>query len=147
MGSLVFFGLCFGSVFATVVMNMFSFKNLLGISFLGNGVGLVGFCMFRDFGILSFTRFMCGFFQIFLVIYLPLFIDTFGTTITKSMWMSYVLLAPPLGVVIGYGLTGFVLGYDLDWRISFFIQGILMVMSFISIQYVPAKYLNINDVV
>jgi len=147
LGSLVFFGLCFGSVFATIVMNTMSFKKIMSISFLGNGLGLVAFCMFRDFTVLGITRFVCGFFQIFLVIYLPLYIDTFGTTHTKSMWMSYILVAPPVGVVIGYGLTGVVIAYDLDWRISFFIQGVLMALSFFSVVYVPARYLNIDQVI
>ena len=45
LGSLVFGGLVFGSICATFFVNLLSYKAILSISFLGNGIGLLTFTM------------------------------------------------------------------------------------------------------
>jgi predicted MFS family arabinose efflux permease len=121
LGSFVFLGLVIGSLGATFLLGMFKFRTLLALSFLGNGVGLVMFTMTEQFYVLCFARFISGFFQIILTIYIPLYADSFGTPKTKPFLLSMVLLAGPIGVVTGYGLTGIMVGYGITWRISFVI--------------------------
>ena len=119
LGSLVFLGLVMGSVCATFMLNLFTFKTILMFSFLGNGIGLLLFTATREFYLMGLARFMSGFFQIFLTIYIPLYADQFGTPTSKPLMMSLILVAGPIGVVTGYGLTGIVVSYGYDWRISF----------------------------
>lgn len=60
-GSLVFFGLAVGSVCATLLVSMFTWKQLLGISFWGNCMGLFLFGISSDYLVLCFARFFSGF--------------------------------------------------------------------------------------
>ena len=62
LGSLVFGGLVFGSLCATLFVNVLSYKTILSFSFLGNGIGLITFTMTDQFFLLSITRFLSGFF-------------------------------------------------------------------------------------
>lgn len=54
--------------------------------------------------IMGLTRMISGFFQISLVIYFPVWVDTFGEN-RKTLWLSYIQLAVVLGVVMGYIIT------------------------------------------
>ena len=146
LGSLVFVGLLFGSVCATFVLNRLAYKVVLGASFFGNGASLLLFSMTRSFAVMCVARFLSGFFQIFLTIYIPLYVDTFGTKTTKPIMLSLILLAPPIGVVTGYGITGTCISAGVDWRVSFIIQGATMAFCFFVILLIPNKLINIDDV-
>jgi hypothetical protein len=54
---------------------------------------------------MCFARWLSGFNQVFPLIYIPLYIDAFATKESKSLWMSSVLLAAPVGTMFGFGLT------------------------------------------
>lgn len=146
LGSLVFVGLLFGSLCATVVLNRLAYKVVLGASFFGNGASLLLFSTTRSFAVMCVARFLSGFFQIFLTIYIPLYVDTFGTKTTKPIMLSLVLLAPPIGVVIGYGITGICISSGADWRTSFIIQGATMAFCFGIILLIPNRLINIDEV-
>lgn len=146
LGSLVFVGLLFGSLCATFVLNRLAYKVVLGASFFGNGASLLLFSMTRSFPVMCGARFLSGFFQIFLTIYIPLYVDTFGTKTTKPIMLSLILLAPPIGVVIGYGITGICIAAGADWRASFIIQGATMAFCFFVILLIPNKLINIDEV-
>ena len=128
------------------MLGMTKFRTLLAISFLGNGVGLLMFTITEKFYLLCFARFISGFFQIILTIYIPLYADSFGTPKTKPFLLSMVLLAGPIGVVSGYGLTGIMVQYGITWRISFVIQGVVMALSCFIMFLIPSKFINIDDV-
>ena len=145
-GSLVFFGLAVGSVCATLIVSFFTWKQLLGISFLGNCMGLFLFALSSDYSILCFARFFSGFNQIFLTIYLPLYVDTYSAKGSKSVYMSFILLSPPFGVLLGYSLTAYCITFYESWRLSFIIQGLLMGFSAIILILIPTKYINIDEV-
>jgi hypothetical protein len=51
---------------------------------------------------------------------MPLFIDTYGSHREKATWLSLMLLSAPLGVILGYSLTGF-LALNYSWQTSFLI--------------------------
>ena len=71
-------------------------------SLLINGVSLYLFTIFQPFYLMGLSRFTGGFAQVFLIIYKPVFVDTFASKSQKSILMSLILVSPPLGVVIGY---------------------------------------------
>ena len=145
-GSLVFFGLAVGSVCATLIVSFFTWKQLLGISFLGNCLGLFLFAISSDYSILCFARFFSGFNQTFLTIYLPLYVDTYSAKGSKSVYMSFILLSPPIGVLLGYSLTAYCIAFYDNWRLSFYIQGFFMAFAAILLILIPTKYINIDEV-
>jgi MFS family permease len=145
LGSLVFLGLVTGSLCAAYVMATFKFKTILSVSFLGNGVGLLLFIAKDSFYSMCLSRFISGFFQIFMTIYIPLYVDCFGSRRSKPIMFSLILLAAPLGIVIGYGCTGVLIGNGISWRYSFLFQGATMAFSAIIVLFVPGRLINIFD--
>ena len=142
----MFVGLLFGSLCATFVLDRFAYKTVIGVSFLGNGLSLLLFAITRSFAVMCGTRCLSGFFQIFLTIYIPLYVDTFGTKTTKPIMLSLILLAPPIGVVIGYGITGICIANGTNWRVSFIFQGATMAFCFLVIIFIPNRLINIDEV-
>ena len=147
LGSMVYLGLVSGSLCGAMVLGKFQFKTVLVVSFLGNGAGLLLFIMNDNFYAMSFSRFISGFFQVFLTIYIPLYCDCFGTPITKPYMLSLILLAGPLGLVTGFGCTGLLLGYGISWRYSFLVQGLSMVVAAFLVCLFPSRFININECV
>jgi len=64
IGSLVFFGLLIGSIFATYIFGKVPYKLLLMACYLGNGVGLFMFGSTKVYWWMAFSRFMSGYFQV-----------------------------------------------------------------------------------
>ena len=49
LGSLVFFGLTIGSMIGTLFVGKLSYKAILALSYLGNGLGLLAFAYFTSY--------------------------------------------------------------------------------------------------
>lgn len=79
LGSLVFFGLVIGSATAGFVFGRISYKSILCISMIVNGTSLWLFTAKADYTYMCIARFITGYSQIFLTIYIPLFIDAYCT--------------------------------------------------------------------
>lgn len=77
---------------------------------------------------------------------MPLYVDAFSKKELKTTFMSSILLAPPVGVLIGYGLTATTIGLYENWRMSFVIQGFTMGLSLVFISLVPGRFLDIQKV-
>ena len=105
LGSMVFFGILIGSMSGAFVFQKVSFKTIIMLSLLVNGISLYLFTIFTPFYLMGLMRYTSGFAQVFLIIYKPVFVDTFASKSQKSALMSLILMSPPLGVVIGYLLT------------------------------------------
>lgn len=129
LGSMVFLGLVMGSFIAPVVFSKLSYKTIITLSFVFNGLGIFGFIMVSNFYIICFFRLLSGFAQIFLTIYIPIYCDCFGTKKLKPYMMSLILLAAPLGVTMGYGMSGILVSKGYSWRMPFLVIGIIMGFS------------------
>lgn len=106
LGSLVYVGLTLGSAFATGLFSKGEYiKPTLVVTLLLNAVSLFLFTMTSSFIMISPIRLMIGFFQIFTCIFYPVWCDTYGPERYKSAWLTIMLLASPLGIVLGYALT------------------------------------------
>lgn len=120
LGSMVFFGIVLGSASGAIVFKKFDYRMIILVSLLVNGVFLYLFTWFPKFYQLSLSRLIAGLSQVFVIIYKPVFVDTFASKTQKSYLMSLILVSPPLGVVFGYLLTALVLQkFDSTWRLSF----------------------------
>lgn len=145
LGSMVFLGLVCGSICGAVVLGRLKFKTVLVISFLGNGLGLLLFTVPSNIYVMGFARFLSGFAQIFLTIYIPLYCDCFGSATTKPVMLSLILLAAPIGVVSGYLTTGLLISHGVNWTHSFFFQGVTMLVMAAIICFFPARFINLDD--
>ena len=131
LGSLVFAGLMIGSIISGILFTRYSCKRIILYSFIFTMVGYVFFVFGGQSHILlGCGRFITGFFQVFMVVYFPVWVDHFGDK-NKTIWLSYLQIGPPLGVFLGYSITAVFntlsTSYDwIGWRWSFYLQTILL---------------------
>ena len=74
---------------------------------------------------------------------MPVWASAFGNSTQQALWMTYLMITSPLGVIIGYLLNGFL--YEAyGWRLSFYIQTALLLPSLIGMIFIPNMYYYIN---
>lgn len=61
--------------------------------------------------------------------------------------MSLGLIAPPLGVVIGYVMTSYITNANMEWELSFMIQTGLNFIAAFLVLLIPKVYLNLDEVI
>ena len=105
MGSAVFFGLILGSCTASFIFKKFSYKLIIVSSLVLNGLSLGLFAAGSNFNFMLFARVISGFSQIFIIIYLPLYVDMYITKKWKPTVLSLLMVAVPFSDVAGYTMT------------------------------------------
>lgn len=106
LGSMVFAGLMSGSLISGYLFTVYSCKKLILISISMIIASSLGFCFSNENGFLMIiSRLGCGFFQVFLVVFYPVWVDYFAEE-RKTMWLTYLQIGVPFGMFLGYGITG-----------------------------------------
>jgi predicted MFS family arabinose efflux permease len=119
LGSIVFVGLIFGSIVASGLFSRGEWIKLtLLVALSLNAVSLYAFTQSSSFYFMVIVRGAIGFFQVFVCIFMPVWVDTYGSESQKSIWLTVNMLASPLGVVLGYTLTYYMNLYH-SWEWSF----------------------------
>jgi MFS family permease len=100
--------------------------------------------------LLILSRFIVGFFQIFLIIYMPVWVDKYGEE-NKTIWLTYLQLAVVLGVVVGYIITALfnilhASHHFISWRWAFYLQFVLLTGCLIFLYKTEEKSLATNDI-
>ena len=147
LGSIVYVGLIFGSLVASGLFSKGKWikPTLIG-SLIFTGFFYWCFTLPTNFLLMVFIRGAIGFFQIFLCIFIAVWIDTYGLEAEKTIWLSLNMLAAPLGVVIGYTLT-YYMNVLHSWEWSFILQAICLVPCIACLVVTPSQYLNIEDAI
>lgn len=141
-GSLVFLGNLIGALVSFSLINFFNRKYLLIISLFLNTSCLCTFIIKKAPVYFLFTnRILVGTFQSFISIYLPVWCDQFGIYKKKTMMISYIQVATPLGIVVGYLLTYLIMN-NIGWKYSFIIQGGLIGIIILILLFIPNKYFS-----
>ena len=141
-------GLVAGSAAASGVYSIGSrIKWCLIYTSLFNIASLILFTKCTQYFWMVVLRFFTGFFQVFVQIYMPVWADTFGADEkTKSLWMTILLLASPLGIVLGYTLTYYmILSHTWEW--SFYIQAIALAPCVVCFLITPSRYIDIEQTI
>jgi predicted MFS family arabinose efflux permease len=103
---LVYAGITIGSLLASAIFSKSNLiKPVLFLSLLLNAVSLVVFALSENFYLDATLRLFIGIFQVFVTIYMPVWADIFAKESRKSAWLTFLILAAPLGLVIGFALT------------------------------------------
>ena len=147
LGSIVYVGQTIGSLLATRLLQSQTRccnpKFILASCLFLNIGTLILFTLTTNYMVLVICRMCTGLFQVFFCIYFPVWADVFGDEIQKSTWMTYLLIASPIGVVLGYGMCA-AMQHNIGWRWAFYIQAILLMPSMISLTFMPLKYFDVN---
>ena len=59
------------------------------------------------------------------------------------MWISYLIIATPLGTIIGYLMTAYFQD-NIGWRFSFYALAVLLAPSMFYIVVIPRKYQDVR---
>ena len=151
LSSSVFLGTLLGSLIFAPLINMFNRKYLLISS-----AALCGGCLFIfNFGtsiiyLLYVNRVAVGLFQAFISIYLPVWCNQFGVNKKKALMMALIQIGPPLGVILGYGLTVIFYNDERPWEKPFFIQsiglwGVCLFLLLFPDKYFSRTFFRVND--
>jgi predicted MFS family arabinose efflux permease len=81
---------------------------------------LILFTLTDSYIVLIVCRGCTGLFQVFFCIYFPVWADVFGNEKERSQWLTYLLIASPLGVLMGYGMAAMFLD-NVGWRWAFYV--------------------------
>ena len=147
LGSIVYGGLTCGAGVATGVYSKAKWaKPTLVATLLLNSIAIFLFTLSKSFYIDAGLRFLIGFFQVFSCIYMPVWADAFANEKQKSVWLTFLILSSPLGVVGGFTLTA-VMVEIATWHYSFYIQGMLIVPCALAFFFTPQKYLDIDGTI
>ena len=65
------------------------------------------FVLSRIFWLAVVSRFITGVFQVFLLVYFPVWIDKFGGE-KATMWLTFLQVGVPLGIFAGYAMTSLI---------------------------------------
>ena len=124
----------------------FNSKLVLLFVLLANAISLSMFTLTKLYYLLVISRFLTGFFQVFISIYYPVWADCFGTNeLQKTTWMSILLFSSSLGVLIGYIVTSQII-QKASWKYAFYVQVLATLPIFMIVISTPAKYLDLRTV-
>ena len=137
-GSCIHFGRIFGTILFMFIINIFNRKNLLIISLFINCFSIFCFIITDNIIILIISRILNGLFTSFELIYFPMWIDQFGIQNKKTLMMSLLQMAFPIGMILGY-TANTILGSK-KWNITLLIEIISLFICNLCIIFVPKKY-------
>ena len=139
-GSCIHFGRIFGTILFMFIFNIFNRKNLLIISFFINCISVFFLTITHNIIILFISRVLNGLCTSFGLIYFPIWIDQFGIQNKKTLMMSLLQMAFPIGMIIGYTINT-ILG-SIKWKITLLIEIISLFICNICMIFIPKKYFS-----
>ena len=126
MGSIVFLGIVANGVIAGRVYQSYQTKTVFISGLFLSQISLILLVLTDNYKLALFARFLTGIFQVFNLIFLPVWVDRYGGS-NKTKWITTYQTCHPVGIVLGYGLTSVLITLVGDWRIAFIIQIIILI--------------------
>ena len=111
-------------------MKLFDAMKTRTVIFVGMMLQCLALAMFTvssEYNYQLFARFLSGFSQVILTIYLPVWVDAFAPISKKTKWMTVIITAAPGGLFIGYTMTALIVSMGLSWQWSFYIHIIMLI--------------------
>jgi MFS family permease len=147
LGSLVYLGLSFASLFVSLLFERFGPAKTCSIAILLNSISCFIFSFSSNKMILFFSRFLMGISESFIVIYGPVWVNNYSPKKHSAKWMGILHSVSALGVILGYIFAGVVINFFseyLSWRFAIQIQGIFQIPVSLYFYYEKEEYININ---
>lgn len=125
LGSLVYLGLVAGSITASMTFQNYSAKRILLFTGFGNVISLFIFPNSSNLFFLCLSRITTGYFQVFFVIYFPVWIDIHGKEL-KTKWLTLLQMSVVIGIFLGYAVTALFVQF-ISWHASFYLQIVMLI--------------------
>ncbi|EAS04286.2 MFS transporter (macronuclear) [Tetrahymena thermophila SB210] len=143
LGSVVYAGLLLGSVAASQAFMMIKTKKLIIGVIVSYIFSLLLFLVSDRIILLGFSRTLVGFFQVFLVVFFPVWVDLHGGS-KQTLWLTILQLGVPLGVFLGYLATSFFVKIFSNWQYSFITQIVLLTPCVLSLMLFHSSELDVQ---
>ena len=147
LGSLVYLGLSFASLFVTPVFTRFGPSKVIFFVLILNAACCFIFSFSHIKIVLFTTRFLMGVTEAFVVIYAPVWVNNYAPEQHSAKWMGIMHAITALGVMIGYvvaGITINLLKPYLSWRFAIQVQGIVQIPIALYFYYENENFINVD---
>ena len=149
-GSVDYIGRVIGALIFAVIMGKMNRKKLLIATLILKSITLFIALPFKNSTINIIFRGISGISQVFYTSYLPVWCDQYGKKKHRALMVTIVQLGNPIGIILGYGMgmlcdTFAPEGYS-GWRISFAIEGAILIVCALIILGFKKKYFSENFV-
>jgi predicted MFS family arabinose efflux permease len=142
MGSAVFLGIVANGFFAGRVYQLFETKWVMIAGLICSQLSLMLLVLTRWYYVALLARLLTGAFQVFHIVFLPVWIDRNGGA-NKTSWITIFQTATPVGIFLGYALTAMMVEFY-PWRYAFIVQIILILASVLVITRISDEQINIR---
>jgi predicted MFS family arabinose efflux permease len=141
LGSIVYLGIVIVGTLAGHLYLRFNSKllTLIALVLLEGTLGL--FVLSDQKWTAYVSRFLIGAFQVFLLVYYPVWIDKFGQD-KKTLWLTLLQICVPVGIFAGYGMTAAVLSLGQTYLVSFYLQIGIVAIFIVGFAFVPKDKLD-----
>ena len=147
IGSLVYLGLSFSSVFVGFIFSKFSPSKVCSVILLLNCISCFIFSMSINKSILFTMRFLMGVTEAFIVIYGPVWVNNFSPPEHSAIWMGILHSCSIFGVFLGYLAASLILNFFkglLSWRFAIQIQGFVEIFLSLFFWVEKDEYINVD---
>ena len=147
IGSFVYLGLSFASLFAGLIFSKYSPKIVCAIILILNSVSCFIFSFYSDKVILFLMRFFMGATGAFIFIYGPVWVNNFSPPEHSTTWMGILHSCSIFGVFLGYLVTAIILNFlhkFISWRVAIQIQGIVEIFLAFFLFKENEEYINVD---
>ena len=147
IGSFVYLGLSFASLFAGLIFSKYSPKIVCAIILILNSVSCFIFSFSSDKVILFLMRFFMGATGAFIFIYGPVWVNNFSPPEHSTTWMGIFHSCSIFGVFLGYLVTAIILNFlhkFISWRVAIQIQGIVEIFLAFFLFKENEEYINVD---
>lgn len=109
------------------LFDQFSTKKVLLTAMTLQCTALLAFTMVNQFAFQAAARFLSGFSQVILTIFLPVWVDAYAPRDRQTKWMTYIISAAPLGLLTGYSMSAVIVTFGIAWQWAFYIHIVLLI--------------------
>ena len=147
IGSLVYLGLSFSSIFVGLIFSKYSPSKVCSIILLLNLLSCFTFSFSSNKIILFSMRFMMGATEAFIVIYGPVWVNNYSPFEYSTTWMGILHSCTALGVILGYVIASIIINFfnnKLTWRFAIQIQGFVEILFSLFFWFERDDYINVD---
>ena len=135
--SMLFVGKIVGAFGFIFLLNLINRKYLFVLSMLMSGGGMIVYTMCSVKYILYTVRSILGFFNVFFIIYSPVWIDQYGIRKYKTLMITSIQITIPIG-----GIIGSVMGTYLHWRVALRVTACFLVIEGLALFCINSDYFS-----
>lgn len=145
VGSLVYLGLSFASIFVSALFNKYGPAKVCSFMIALNAICCFIFSVSVLKPILFTCRFFMGVTEAFVVIYGPVWVNNYAPDDSSTKWMGILHTFSAIGVIWGYIVAGIIINFfNMSWRYAIQVQGIAEIPICLLFYFENEKNININ---